>query len=612
MRPLRFHRDLLALRDRYADRIRSRFPDIPRRVSGFNLDRLLPEAGFDVAKALVGTEGTCVVVFGATVRLVEAKPSRTLVILGYPDVFEAGDHIPEIRDHRPVGIEGLDRKLIDFMERKGLHPGDADLPPEGDGFLLFEMLRADDLDGWRSDAVAESLDLCLACKGCRTDCPVNVDMATYKAEFLSHHHKRRLRPRVAYSMGLIYWWSRLASRAPRLVNAVSHAPGPSRLIKAGGGVARERDIPNFGNRTFVDWFRGRARLDGDRDGRIPHDGSPILVHGETPRYALPKYRASGDGHGGVRRTSDQNRLNPHGAEEPIATDRVMLWPDTFNNHLESEVLHAATEVLEDAGYLVEIPPRPLCCGRPLYDFGMLTTAKRLWRQTLETLQPVIRAGVPIVGVEPSCVAAFRDELVGLFPNDEDAQRLAGQTFILSEFLERQRYQPPSLPVSAIVHGHCHHDAVMGMDAEIAMLKRMDVDHRVLDSGCCGMAMGTSRSVGGRGDGPPGIRSSARPRGGVELALGGDPGRGDRFEMGRPIEEQERVVAFTHDRRHPVPEPVPTRVVDDADRPMTAAVGQPGPPAIVIEDEQGVAADPTVQEVLVGATGCGRHLHDPHR
>ena len=165
----------------------------------------------------------------------------------------------------------------------------------------------------------------------------------------------------------------------------------------------------------------------------------------------------------------------------------MLWPDTFNNHLESGVLQAATEVLEDAGYLVEIPPRPLCCGRPLYDFGMLDLAKRLWRQTLDSLRPAIRAGVPLVGVEPSCVAAFRDELLGLFPNDDDARRLADQTFILSEFLERQRYQPPPWEINAIVHAHCHHDAVMGMDAEIAVLKRMGADVRVLDSGCCGMA-----------------------------------------------------------------------------------------------------------------------------
>ena len=123
----------------------------------------------------------------------------------------------------------------------------------------------------------------------------------------------------------------------------------------------------------------------------------------------------------------------------------------------SDVLQAAVEVLEDAGYRVEIPPRPLCCGRPLYDWGMLDTAERLWRQTLATLRPWIRAGVPVVGLEPSCVAAFRDELVNLFPNDDDARRLSEQTLLFSEFLERQRYQPPPLDLRAQVHGHCHHN-----------------------------------------------------------------------------------------------------------------------------------------------------------
>ncbi len=166
---------------------------------------------------------------------------------------------------------------------------------------------------------------------------------------------------------------------------------------------------------------------------------------------------------------------------------MLLWPDTFNNYLESSVLQAAVTVLEHAGYLVEIPPRPLCCGRPLYDFGMLDTAERLWRQTIRTLRPWIRAGVPVVGLEPSCVAAFRDELTNLFPHDDDARRLSDQTLLLSEFLERQCYQPPPLPARATIHGHCHHKAVLGMDAEVALLKRMDVDHTVLDSGCCGMA-----------------------------------------------------------------------------------------------------------------------------
>ncbi len=347
--------------------------------------------------------------------------------------------------------------------------------------MLFEMLRGDELDGWRDDAVADSLDLCLACKGCKTECPVNVDMATYKAEFLSHYYAHRLRPRVAYSMGLIYWWARAATRMPRLVNALAHAPGLSTLLKRAGGVAVERDVPRFATPSFTERFRSRPEARVAAPRRPGHDGTAIIGHSELPRFVDETYAPFS------RRAADENRAHPHGARAPFDTDRVLLWPDTFNNYLRSAVLDAAVDVLEDAGYTVEIPPRPLCCGRPLYDFGMLDTAERLWRQTLRTLRPWIRAGVPVVGLEPSCVAAFRDELVNLFPHDEDAARLSDQTLLLSEFLERQRYQPPRLPVRALVHGHCHHKTVLGMDAELALLKRMCVDTETIDSGCCGMA-----------------------------------------------------------------------------------------------------------------------------
>lgn len=737
------YQGLRDLRDRHEHVIRTGFPDIPRRVSGFNLDRLLPEDGFDVARALVGTEGTCVVILGAKVRLIDARAERALVVLGYPDAYTAGDHVPMVRDHRPVGLEGIDAKLIDYMRKKGMHPNDVDLLPEGGGFLLvefgadtkadaddqarrfveavkasddppsiktfddeweeqklwqvresglgataqvpglprshtgwedaavppdqvgaylrdfrgllnefgytaslyghfgqgcihcridfvldnapgltqwrefldraadlvvsyggslsgehgdgqaraallekmygeelvaafaefkdlwdptdkmnpgkvvrpnqptddlrmgpdaalrrvdthfafadddhdfanaasrcvgvgkcrdvdsggmcpsymatreeadstrgrarllFEMLRGDELDGWRDDSVADALNLCLACKACKNECPVNVDMATYKAEFLSHYYERRLRPRVAYAMGLIYWWARAATKAPRLINALAAAPGLSTLIKKAGGVATERTIPRFATTTFTDWFGNRARPSKAPTRREAHDGAMTLSPAEVPRFAAATYSTPS-----MQRNAGRNEVHPHGSDAPFETDRVLLWPDTFNNYLESNVLQAAVEVLEHAGYAVEIPPRPLCCGRPLYDFGMLDTAERLWRQTLEVLRPWIRAGVPVVGLEPSCVAAFRDELVGLFPHDDDARRLSDQTLLLSEFLERQRYEPPELHVPATVHGHCHHKAVLGMDAEVALLKRMGMVHEVLDAGCCGMA-----------------------------------------------------------------------------------------------------------------------------
>jgi Fe-S oxidoreductase len=168
---------------------------------------------------------------------------------------------------------------------------------------------------------------------------------------------------------------------------------------------------------------------------------------------------------------------------------VMVWPDTFNNHFFPEVGKAAVEVLEDAGYQVVIPSRPLCCGRPLYDYGMLTLAKRMLRQILDGLRPQIAAGVPVIGLEPSCVAVFRDELVNLFPHDDDAQRLSRKTYLFSEFMQNvaTHYQPPQLARQAIVHGHCHQKALIGMKAEKGLLTKLGLDYQILDSGCCGMA-----------------------------------------------------------------------------------------------------------------------------
>ena len=301
--------------------------------------------------------------------------------------------------------------------------------------LLFEMLKGATLaDGWRDEAVKESLDLCFACKGCKGDCPVNVDMATYKAEFLSHYYEGRVRPRTAYAMGLIAWWSRLAALAPGVVNVLTRAPLLGTLARAGAGIARERAIPTFAAQTFSAWFRKR------------------------------------------------------GASRTGTTD-VLLWPDTFSNHFLPERAQAATEVLERFGFHVSLPEKPLCCGRPLYDWGMLDLAKRSLREILVALREPIRSGVPIVGIEPSCVAVFRDELCNLFPHDEDAKRLRSQTFTLSEFLlqhvDVNRF--PKLRRKALVQGHCHHKAIMKMKADESVLRAMELDVEVLDAGCCGMA-----------------------------------------------------------------------------------------------------------------------------
>jgi Fe-S oxidoreductase len=301
--------------------------------------------------------------------------------------------------------------------------------------MLFEMLHGGPISrGWRSREVEEALDLCLGCKGCKSDCPVNVDMATYKAEFRSRYYAGRLRPRAAYSMGLIHQWSRLAAHAPSAVNALMHAPGVAVAAKWVGGIAQARHIPRYAPQTFVDWFNRRAPSRG----------------------------------GG---------------------QRVMLWPDTFNNYFRPATAIAATRVLEQLGFTVVIPDRPLCCGRPLYDWGRLGAAEQLWRQVMASLRQEIERGTMIVGLEPACTSAFRDELPGLFPDDTAARRLSEQTLFFSEFIDKHAPDQtlPHIASSAIVQFHCHHHAVIKPKAETQVLDRLGLDYDVLPAGCCGMA-----------------------------------------------------------------------------------------------------------------------------
>jgi Fe-S oxidoreductase len=235
-------------------------------------------------------------------------------------------------------------------------------------------------------------------------------------------------------MGWVYWWSRLAALAPGLANFFSQTPGLSAVAKWVGGIAQERSMPPVATEPFKEWFRKRP---------------------------------------------------PHNLDRPP----VILWADTFNNYFHPWVAQAAVEVLEHAGYQVWVPRAALCCGRPLYDFGMLDDAKVLLRQILETLRPQIQADIPVIGLEPSCLVVFRDELTNLFPNDKDAQRLSSNSFMLSEFLNKkvEGYRPPPLHRKALAQGHCHHKSVIGMDDEMAILHKMGLEYDAPDPGCCGMA-----------------------------------------------------------------------------------------------------------------------------
>jgi FAD/FMN-containing dehydrogenase/Fe-S oxidoreductase len=695
---------LLKLRDRYADLIRAKFPRIPRRVSGYNLDELLPENGFHVARSLVGSEGTCVTVIGANLHLTDSPPFRRLIGLGFPDSFIAADHVPLVLRHKPIGLEGFDGMLVDFMLRKKLAVDDVVLLPPGDGHLLVELGawsqeeadaqvaaflsavpkmpvipavraysseearrvwrvresalgatvyvpgephgwegwedaavppeklgsylrqifalmkeygyrspmyghfgqgcvhlrinfdleseagilkfrefldRATDIviahggslsgehgdgqaraallpkmfgpelmqafrefkaiwdpqnkmnpgkvvdpvavyepqdnlrlgaeykehnhptyfsfpddhgslsdatlrcvgvgacrktdagtmcpsymatreerhstrgrahllwevlegnvlkEGWKSEDVRQALDLCLSCKACKSECPVNVDVATYKSEFLAHYYEGRLHPLRDYVFGFMDRWASMAAImpgiTPRLANLATHTPLLSGLVKRIAGIAEQRRLPEFAPRSF------QAMIGGQKG---------------HPANALP---------------------------------RVMLWPDTWNNYFHPPALKAAHSILASAGFQVEIPQGHICCGRPLYDFGFLSQARRYLEGVMVRLTPQIEAGIPIVVLEPSCASVFRDELGNFFPNDERAKRLRGQVVLLSEFLVRHapNYKPTQTPGrKLLVHGHCHHKSIMKMNDELSILKATASEIEVLDSGCCGMA-----------------------------------------------------------------------------------------------------------------------------
>jgi FAD/FMN-containing dehydrogenase/Fe-S oxidoreductase len=695
---------LKSLRQRYQSLIEQRYPKMARRISGYNLDQLIPnqEGRVNIARSLIGSEGTLVTILEAKVSLIYNQPERVLLVLGYPDVYQAADHLLEILEFKPIALEGLDYRLYENIKKKGgLHSEHLDLFPEGRGWLmvqfgaatqeesketaerlceklrkqdnaphikllvdkvqqqnlwdvreaglgatafvpgepdtwpgwedsavtpekvggylrdlrklydkynynpalyghfgqgcihcrvdfdlvteagikkyrsfmeeatslvvsyggslsgehgdgqaraeflpkmfgpelvegfrefksiwdpdwrmnpgkvvnphridedlrlgahyhpwepqthfkfpddngsfahatlrcvgvgkcrrlsgkgeqdtmcpsfmvtreekdttrgrahaLFEMLQGKVIEGgWRDEGVKDALDLCLACKGCKGDCPVNVDMATYKAEFLSHYWAGRVRPRSAYAFGWIDKWSRVASIVPGLANLATQLPVLREVAKWIAGIPRQRNIPAFATETFKAWFARHRRDFAQNSG-----------------------------------------------------ERVILWPDTFNNYFFPHTAIAAAEVLKSAGCEVLVPQRHFCCGRPLYDYGFLDMAERYLRRILNALGPEIDRGTLVVVLEPSCCSVFRDELVNLFPENRRARKLKEQTLTLPEFLvSRRNFHVPKMHSKALLHGHCHHKAIMRTRDEEKLLGDLGLDYEMLNSGCCGMA-----------------------------------------------------------------------------------------------------------------------------
>jgi FAD/FMN-containing dehydrogenase/Fe-S oxidoreductase len=747
---------LANLRDRYADLIRAKFPRIPRRVSGYNLDELLPENGFHVARALVGSEGTCATVVSATLNLAASPPFRVLTALSFPDAFLAADVVPLALEHGPIGLEGFDGLLVDFMRRKNLAVDDVALLPPGGGFLLVEMgawapeeaeekaqtlvratqswptvpeariysaaeakrvwsvresslgatvfvpgepegwegwedagipparlgeylrriaalmaeygyrsamyghfgqgcvhmrinfdfssekglrdfrefldraadlvlslggslsgehgdgqaraallpkmfgpelmeafreykalwdpdnrmnpgkvvdavrvydplenlrhrpvpsavaanghrhpdfethfvfakdggslehatercvgvgacrkasggvmcpsyratgdeqhstrgrarllweMLAGDLqrEGFQSEAVHEALDLCLSCKACKTECPVQVDMAACKAEFLAQRYKGKLHPLHHYIFGFadkLAWWGSLT---PALTNAILTGPMTSPLIKRIAGVAQARELPRLAARNYQrqrDSFSGGGSTEQHTSGPKGPDGeAEVNVRAKARTYQAHSYQArteqAGIDQAGIRQASDTT---------------VLLWPDTWNNYYHPQTLAAAETVLADAGFEVIVPRGHICCGRPLYDFGHLDAARRYLADVLDRMASHIDAGRPFIFLEPSCASVFKDELPELFPNDARAGRMRELVWLLADWLaaEAPDFARGRLNGAHIlVHGHCHHKAVFGgPKKEIELLRQAGAAVDLIEAGCCGMA-----------------------------------------------------------------------------------------------------------------------------
>jgi Fe-S oxidoreductase len=310
----------------------------------------------------------------------------------------------------------------------------------GRAHLLWEMLAGSlRPEGFKSKAVHEALHLCLSCKACKTECPVQVDMAAYKAEFLAQHYKGRMHPLQHYVFGFADKLARFGSIAPALTNAVLTSGITAPIVKRIAGVATQRSLPRLAPRSFQ-----KLRTDNVVPTREAH--SPA---------------------------------------------RLVLWPDTWNNYYHPQTLIAAETVLATTGFDVEVPREHICCGRPLYDFGFLDQARSYLEQVLERMGTQIEERTPIIFLEPSCASVFKDELLEFFHDHDQAKQLSTQVWLLADWLAAKApdWTPRGLEnTRVLVHGHCHHKAVFGgLASEIALLRKAGAEVEAIKAGCCGMA-----------------------------------------------------------------------------------------------------------------------------
>ncbi|MFF7024394.1 FAD-binding and (Fe-S)-binding domain-containing protein [Streptomyces klenkii] len=407
----------------------------------------------------------------------DVLPRRPLpVVFGYAD--DGGDFAGAVR--RCVGVAKCRETAAGGAGGAGVMCPSYRVTREeqhstrGRARLLHEMLAGEVVtDGWRSEEVREALDLCLACKGCRSDCPVGVDMATYKAEFLHHHYAGRLRPASHYAMGWLPLWLRgvAAARGARVVNRLSGAGPVAAVAKRLGGIAPERAVPRIAEETFLRWWwgeRGGAGAGGGSGG-----GADLVLSGRTGPVST--------GGTGPMPTSGTGPV-------PTAGTDLVLWPDTFTNHLSPDTGRAAVTVLECAGLRIAVPPKAPCCGLTWISTGQLHRARRTLRRTLALMDPALDAGLPVTVLEPSCAASLRTDLPELLPDDPRAHQLADRVRTFAQTLEElaPHWQPPRLDRPVAGQTHCHQHAVLGDAAERRLRERAGLVGE-LSGGCCGLA-----------------------------------------------------------------------------------------------------------------------------